>query len=462
MRPSLLCFVWFTLLLSVDVHCEYDYIYDCDMANFLDADGNIIEGSGYKYFLCIQKKRRRDNLIDKEPDTEEEVPEEVEQDHNMVFSLSNIPLENLEHSDTHAYELVGLVDSKNKRVAMIESYMSSTIKEDVMDDVLQRFTRSRYFSVDRVSDHDFDYEVSVAAHLSMEDVVALRNKADKMINAGKRVAKDNVLTRLPMYGYFKRILWPFMRGLYEQSTNYLPIGLSASGLLSYLYTEQIRKAILVKEKEEPVDFTGCPVLVRVSTTELLADMHSQNITDRLFTVRNTIGEIYSNAVETGGLNREFQTTGRFREFLSDACHCPRCGVNGDEVGSNFGNCDVDVVVDSGFMFVNLLEMYQGDPNSTVSEINNIVTYIRGPANWTFKPRTTYEILAKFSGIDKVTYNIKGNKCGCQPCPTEETESSKYTADTAVMTANMAVAVGLSLAIVAMHRGLIRLRARILN
>ena len=443
---------------------NYDFIYSCKMEDHTDEDGKLKPDSKFKYFLCIQRKRslaeRRalerakrsttagDKTVIGNKDIDvSDVVDNDSQDHNMVFSISNVPVTEYDDTTTHTYETVGIVNVEGKEVGMIESFTTSPIREDVMEDVLKRFTRSRFYTMKGASGNDFEYEVSVAAHLSMEDVVHLRDKANKMIDSAKRVLPSAALTDIPLYGYFRRVVWPLIKHLYGEGTNYLPIGLSASGIIAIFYTEPLHDALAsYAAPEPPPDFGGCLISVRVSTSELLVDMHRQNVTSKLFTIRDTVGSLYEDILDVGGHKVMFQTTGRFREFLTEDCHCPRCGAGASEIRNNFGSCDVDLIVDSNFMFINILELYQGDVNTTLTEINTISAYIDEIPNWNFLPKTHYDITGDFRSVDTVNGGTKEIVCGCDPCPREETTTSQSAVNFCTTVVTGALAATLTIAI----------------
>lgn len=454
-----------TLVTPIAFGEGYDYVYSCRLQEHLLENGRIDPNSKYKYFLCIQKKRKHSTnvalrhaaamtlpgagggvVVPRDSVAVDESPEDDTQDHNMVFSISNVPVEEYDDTATHQYHTIGLIDVKNREVAMERSFGSSTIREDVMDDVLDRFTRSRHFNIEGIGPcGDFDYEVSVATQLSMEDVIQLRDKAAKMVKDAKNVVMETELDKLPMYGYFKRVIWPAIKSVYSQGTNYLPLGLTAAGIVGLSYSDALRKAAAIYEAPEEPNLAGCLVVIKISTSEILDDMHRQGITTKLFTVRDTIGEIYQNVIDNDMRSAEFQTTGRFREFLSDDCHCPRCGSDGGTISNTFGRCDVDVIVSSNFMFINLLELYQGDLNSSLAEVNPISGYISSAPNWTFPPKTQLEIIGNFTHQDSSSI-VRNTTCGCDPCPLVETSASQSATGLLVTTVNSLMAVVLTMAI----------------
>ena len=471
-------------IFSSNLKANYDYIYSCKLEDHLDEDGNLKPNSRYKYFLCVQKKKKPSTLKairstaamttgegvlgieDKDTldiDSEKDTAGHYEQDHNIVFSISNIPVTEYDDTSTHTYHTIGVINPKDKEVGIKASFGRSTIREDVMDDVLQRFTRSRHFTIGGIGycGGDFDYEVSVAAHLSLEDIKELNKKTSRMIDDAKIDPVETELTNLPLYGYFKRIIVPIVKSLYGEATNYLPIGLGLSGILSIGYVTSLKEAIARYEDKEEVNFTGCLIAVYITTTELLYDMYANNITSRLFTIRDTIGDIYNDTIVTGGIERSFQTTGRFREFLTDDCHCPRCGTNGHIVSNDFGKCDVDIILDSNFMFISLLELYQGNISARMTSLNELGGYISNIPNWNFLPPRTLEVTGNFSNVDTVDILgetlDRGERCDCGICPDVETSSSVSLGNLLASAVNIGIAVVATLSIL----GAVRLKDVIL-
>ncbi len=179
-----------------------------------------------------------------------------------------------------------------------------------------------------------------------------------------------------------------------------------TGLVEYLYKQQLTDYILEYEPQPAYNLTGCHLHVEVLTQELYTDLKNNQITPIIYDATEPVETIISHLDNI--TSTKFRTYGSFVEFLTSSvnCRCPDCPGDATNSQTDLAGCDVFVQTQTDVLSNDIKTQRNYQYNSALNQN----TRIEGTLLFT-------------EGEEKDSPN-SNRVCGCTLCSPIATQASQ--------------------------------------
>ena len=385
----------------------------CKLADHQEQDQTLSPSSPYTYYLCTS--------TDSESQKSQSYTLAIEPmvTNTIITWPGTIPL-------PENYNVVALGNPQSNEFAMIEENEIQVPKDTLVAAALQARELTSHSGPPTVS--TFRYKSA-----DQELLEKFRKSIDKELQKKQAPRlREDIKQKVPMADYIFRH-WHDITRAAQSIINYVVLAWPVITFGSVLWDESLRTRVATFEDDPDHDFKDCPVRVLVDTNEFLGDMHRQGVTSRQFTSLNTIREIsegFDSKVTT------FQTTGRFIDFVNQACQCPSCPGESQPRPHSFGDCLVDVIIQTDAMVFDALRLTNSDLNDFLNAevpLSGYIARFNGSTPqaktlvFDIKSNTTLNtatvLYANFSNFDTLL-GSDTTSCRCPACPPVQTNASK--------------------------------------